>query len=295
MALTIDQLQIDIRAQSKSAAAEINALTTSLAGLKQAVRGGAGLTAVANQLNKFSQSLKGLSDPSVKIAALVSALKPLETIGKTNLGSALNQLKKIPEITKGMDSAVLTEFAQKIQQVTAAVRPLAAEMQKVSAGFSKLPSNIQKAINANARLTKSNTKTAFGFNMMIAKMGVYLYALQRIGRVIAGWIKESNNYVENLNLFTASMGKYAAEAQKYAENVGDIMGIDPSDWMRAQGIFNTLIVGFGVGAEKAALMSKNLTQLSYDLSSFYNISVADAMQKVQSGISGELEPLTLAA
>ena len=122
-------------------------------------------------------------------------------------------------------------------------------------------------------------------------MGVYVYALRRIGRVLAGWIKESNDYVENLNLFTASMGQYAAESQKYAENVGEIMGIDPSAWMRAQGIFNTLIVGFGVGAEKAALMSKNLTQLSYDLSSFYNISVEDSMQKVQAGISGELEPL----
>lgn len=38
-------------------------------------------------------------------------------------------------------------------------------------------------------------------------------------------------------------------------------------------------------------MSKNLTQLGYDLSSFFNISVEDAMQKLQSGISGELEPL----
>ena len=38
-------------------------------------------------------------------------------------------------------------------------------------------------------------------------------------------------------------------------------------------------------------MSKNLTQLGYDLSSFYNISVADSMQKVQSGVAGELEPL----
>lgn len=38
-------------------------------------------------------------------------------------------------------------------------------------------------------------------------------------------------------------------------------------------------------------MSKNLTQLGYDLSSFFNISYEDAFQKLQSGISGELEPL----
>jgi hypothetical protein len=38
-------------------------------------------------------------------------------------------------------------------------------------------------------------------------------------------------------------------------------------------------------------MSKNLTQLGYDISSFFNISYEDAMQKLQSGVSGELEPL----
>ena len=69
------------------------------------------------------------------------------------------------------------------------------------------------------------------------------------------------------------------------------MGIDPSEWMRNQGVFNTLLTGFGVAADKSALMSKNLTQLGYDLSSFFNISFAESMQKLQSGISGELEPL----
>lgn len=291
MAQNIDELQVTIRAQSAKASSDINALTTSLASLKAAVRGGVGLTTVANQFNKFSAAVNSMSVPSGKLSALVMALKPLETIGKSNLGSTLNQLKKIPDITKGLDNNSLAEFANKITQVTNAVRPLATEMEKVSRGFSKLPNNIQKAINANARLTTSNKKTAISYGLLVAKISIAYMAVRRIGRVIAGWIKESNDYVENLNLFTASLGKYAGEAQKYAEHVGDLMGIDPSDWMRNQGIFNTLIEGFGVASDKAALMSKNLTQLGYDLSSFYNISVADSMQKVQSGVAGELEPL----
>lgn len=69
------------------------------------------------------------------------------------------------------------------------------------------------------------------------------------------------------------------------------MGIDPAQWLRNQGVFNTLLTGFGDTAERAQLMSQNLTQLGYDISSFFNISIEDAMQKLQSGISGELEPL----
>ena len=110
-------------------------------------------------------------------------------------------------------------------------------------------------------------------------------------KVIAGWINSSNEYIENLNLFTVSMGEYASQAQKYAEYVGEVVGIDPSTWMRNQGVFMTLATGFGVASDRAYIMSQNLTQLGYDLSSFFNITVDDAMQKLQSGISGELEPL----
>jgi phage-related protein len=38
-------------------------------------------------------------------------------------------------------------------------------------------------------------------------------------------------------------------------------------------------------------MSQQLTQLGYDLSSFYNVAVEEAMQKLKSGFAGELEPL----
>ncbi|MDQ9814126.1 hypothetical protein RFZ01_06760, partial [Acinetobacter pittii] len=76
----------------------------------------------------------------------------------------------------------------------------------------------------------------------------------------------SNDYIENMNLFNVSMGEYAKEAKVYAEQVADVMGIDPGEWMKSQGVFNTIITGFGVASDKAYLMSKNLTQLGYDLS-----------------------------
>jgi hypothetical protein len=43
----------------------------------------------------------------------------------------------------------------------------------------------------------------------------------------------------------------------------------------------------GVASDKAYIMSKNLTQLGYDLSSFVNISIDDAMLKLESGLAGK--------
>lgn len=148
--------------------------------------------------------------------------------------------------------------------------------------------------NVNNNLNKVNStvaKTSSTLKSFLAKLTATGVALRSVSRTIGGWITESNNYVENLNLFTVSMGEYADEAKAYAEKVSDVMGIDPSEWMRNQGVFMTLATGFGVAGDRAYTMSQNLTQLGYDLSSFFNIPYEDALQKLQSGISGELEPL----
>lgn len=155
-------------------------------------------------------------------------------------------------------------------------------------GASKQVDSFNRSLN-NIEKTSRSGKLG-GFFQSLKTTGV-LVGIRMLRSELSKAITESNDYQEDLNLFTASMGQYAKEAQEYAENVGEVMGIDPAKWMRNQGVFNTLLTGFGSVSDRAYLMSKNLTQLGYDISSFFNISVEDAMQKLQSGISGELEPL----
>ena len=134
----------------------------------------------------------------------------------------------------------------------------------------------------------TNKVTAFGNSIKnMLRSAAFIQTMRYLGNAV----NKSMEYTESLNLFNVAMGEYADEAKKYAETVSEVMGIDPAEWLKAQGTFNILATGFGVAADKAAIMSKNLTQLGYDISSFYNINVQDAMLKLQSGMAGELEPL----
>ena len=137
-------------------------------------------------------------------------------------------------------------------------------------------------------LSKMNTKMVKLNNTLsnITKSVVSVYAIKKVADILGGFTKKSMAYVENMNLFTVSMGRFADEAAEYANVVSDVMGIDPSTWVRNQGVFMTLASGFGVVEERAYTMSKNLTQLGYDLSSFFNIEYTDAMTKLQAGLSG---------
>lgn len=292
MSVEIDTLEVEIQASSAQASTNISNLVSSLERLKTTAKGGAGLRTVSNQLNTLNTALKGLNDNSQKISSLVSALNSLGSIQKaTGLSSTVNALKKLDSITEQLSSTDMDAFARQIQSVTNAISPLAAEMQKVSNGFAAFPIRIQKAIAASGQAQKGFGSLASGIKGSLAKLTILGYSVNQTADVISDWVKESNDYVENLNLFTVAMGDAADEAYEYAYAVNDALGIDPSEWMRNQGIFKQISSGFGVVEEKANLMSKNLTQLGYDISSFYNISIEEAMQKLESGISGEIEPL----
>ena len=162
---------------------------------------------------------------------------------------------------------------------------------KGGCGLGAVSKGLKDVQNNGKGVSASNSKSAKSFVNLGAKVTAAALALKKAGKIVASWIKESNDYIENMNLFNVAMGEYADSAKQYAEKVSDLMGIDPSDWLRTQGVFMTLATGFGVASDRAATMSQQLTQLGYDISSFYNPSVEDAMTKLQSGISGELEPL----
>lgn len=177
--------------------------------------------------------------------------------------------------------------AQGIENLTRSLNKL----KTATSGISKAATDIRKVTDATNKASESGNKASASFADLYLKVRTAARGFRAVGEAIFSAIQKSSDYVENVNLFTVAMGEYANEAKEYADTVSEAMGIDPSDWMRNQGVFMTLATGFGVAGDRAATMSKNLTQLGYDLSSFYNISVEDAMQKIKSGFAGELEPL----
>lgn len=297
----------------RTAAKQIEALNAALSGtgaVGQKLKSiAAGLQAMSNvgsvkipkslgtNLQSLGTALSGISDGDIdRLYNVADALRPLSELEGARMRSYINQLSAFPDVVRELRAADIDEFSNQMTRLASALRPFATEMQHVADGFSAMPSRIQRLITTTERYNNTVNNGAgqtnrFGISLRNIKTAAVMAGIRKLRSEISKAITESNAYQEDLNLFTASMGKYAKEAQGYAESVGEVMGIDPAKWMRNQGVFNTLLTGFGSVSDRAYLMSKNLTQLGYDISSFYNTSVEDAMQKLQSGISGELEPL----
>ena len=249
---------------------------------------------IAKNLSGITSAINGMSidsNATTKIQELITTLQPLYDLPKQNFSSVVTAIKNIPKALTALNEIDMDAFKTKVLEVTEAVRPLATEMNKVAAGFASFPSKIQKLISSNENLVRSNKKTASSFTDLYHMGQVVINTIVKIGQTIYKFIDKASDYIENVNLFEVAMGSAVRTAKDYADNMSEAMGIDSGEWMKNQGLFQTLITGFGVAGDSAALMSQNLTQLAYDLSSFYNIDVETAMQKLKSGMAGELEPL----
>lgn len=300
MAVDIDSLQIEIEATSSDAAAKIDALATALTNLKAAAKGGAGLTTVSKQMQALASAAASLNNTGIgKLRKIAPALNALSSVQKSSgLSSTVNALSKLSSVSESLKGNSIKEFASQMNQVASAMRPLATEMQKVSNGFSAFPIRIQKIIQSNTGLSASNNKAAKSFGVLgtgisstTAKLGIYYLAFQRVANMASDWVKSANDYIENVNLFQVSMGEFYDEAFAYAELLNDRLGIDPSEWMRAQGVFMSMANGFGLARQQAYDLSEGLTELSYDLSSLYNEDVSESILRLQSALSGEIEPI----
>ncbi len=198
--------------------------------------------------------------------------------------------------TKGLDKLVKSLKSMKtgagnVRELTSELKNLKATLKDVGKGSTDVDIKIRKSGEAAEKSSKGFDKMATKVGTTAIKLTALMVGLRKFATLISNGILESMNYTETLNLFTVSMGEYADSAKKYAEYAGEALGIDPAEFMRNQAMFNTVIKGFGVGADAAAYMSQNVTQLAYDMASLDNITIEEAMQKLNSAIAGELEPV----
>ena len=262
-----------------------------------------GIRSVASTLTRISSvDLKGidLSGLKSKMNSLQNGLSPLSKVdasGLRSVSSALNSIAKIPDFSSKLDSKTLDDFATSCKKITDALDPLASKIETVGNSFAKLPSNIQKVIAATDGATKASSKSAKSYMSLSNQLNGFmrsaakLISLKAIATYLGNATEKFNSYYEAANLFGVSMKGLTGEASTFINKMETLLGIDPTEAMNNMATIQGLTTSFGMASDKAYVLSKNLTQLGYDLASLKNIPVAESFTKIQAAISGELEPI----
>ena len=213
----------------------------------------------------------------------MAVIDTLEIKISADSSKAIAELNKLSTSLSNLDkNSKFTTLLNNLNEIDKTIKDTAANSD-----------NIDKISKSMSKLNKSGNSIDNIANKLqqLGKSILSIAAISKIGTLISGAISEMNNYIEANNLFSVSMGSFYEEAYDWANKVNDKLGIDPAEFMKAEGIFMAMARGLGITNEQAYKLSKGMTELSYDLSSFMNIPIEEALTKMKSALAGEIEPL----
>lgn len=307
---SLDKLSASISALKSSSTGldGLSKITSFMNGLANVdlTKSAKGIRSVANALNKISSVNLGNMDFSglgSKMNSLKNGLSPISSISDSSIkslrgvSSAINSIAKIPSITKKLDSKTLDDFAEVCKKVASAISPLASKLDKVGRSFSSLPSKIKSAVNSTTRFSSANQKASTSLSSLasqletIKKRAAQLVSLKAIATYLANAVTKFNDFYEATDLFNNAMGELSGQATELINKMESLLGIDPTEAMTNIATIQSLATSFGLASDKAYILSKNLTQLAYDESSYWNKDTATTFTAIASAISGELEPI----
>lgn len=148
---------------------------------------------------------------------------------------------------------------------------------------------INNATNEGKKLAKTNMGIGSSLDKFVNKgliaagAGLTAFGLKAIDT--------ASDLIEVQNVTDTVFGSMSGDIDKWAKNAISQFGLSELQAKQFSGTLGALITSSGISGEKMKEMSMNLTGLSADFASFYNLGHEEAFEKIKAGISGEVEPL----
>jgi len=190
---------------------------------------------------------------------------------------------------KGEDAKATENLKIKVNYATAELNKMQQELQETTRELN---------LKSSAWYKLSQNMDAAG-----KKMKVFGDKLSSVGKTLSTAVtlpilgiatastKLAMDAVESENLFEVAMGDMADSARKWSDETSKALGLNAYAVRKNVATYNAMLTSMGLSDDESLKLSETLTQLSYDMASFYNLSPDEAFNKLKSGISGEAEPL----
>lgn len=278
--------------------------------------------------NAFSALGRGTTTTAIQnIPQLATAFKEL----MTTLSNAPEVSNNVIELASAL--AQLTSGGASFSRATTEANKLNAQINRMASTFkgviakSRETSNRILSFGKNLLMSARNATSAgrsysnlaSKIGLLYAKFWLLLRAVRLVNRIIgvASALTEVQNVVDTtfgnmaykIEEFSKSaiksFGMSELSAKQFASRfqaMGNAMGITGQQVAKAQQLINTkktasgMTAGYNQASKSMADMSINLTKLTADMASFYDIEQETVAKALQSGVmAGQTRPLSLAA
>jgi hypothetical protein len=229
----------------------------------------------------FGNSFDALKDKSEFLSAhLVQTRKKAELLQKQIEKASVKygeNSKQTEKLGKQLNDAKAEELRLERQ-----IKETNEQIAKQSTAFGRLEAKV--SASADKLKAVGSAMKSVGSGMMLSLTAPLLAA------GIAS-TKLAMDTGETENLYTVSVGNMKDSFDTFVASMQDGLGLNKYSVQEFAATFNTMFDSMKFGEESSFELSKGLTQLAYDMSSFYNMDPDEAFNKLQAGITGEAEGL----
>lgn len=238
-------------------------------------------SAASSKLGDFGKSTDGLKLKSETLNKQVELQK--EKV------AALNKVLQESVEKKGEDAKSTENLKIKLNYATAELNNMQRELKETTKELNVKSSawyKLSQTMNSAGEKMKS-----VGDKMSSAGKKLSTAVTLPLVGIGTAATKMAMDAVESENLFEVAMGGVAEDARKWSEETSKSLGLNAYNVRNNMATYNAMLTSMGLTTDESLKMSEGLTQLSYDMASFYNLKPEEAFEKLKSGISGEAEPL----
>lgn len=266
----------------------------------------------ASAIGQISKSLGSLKSASVsgtskQVAELASS------IAKLGYKSSTQAIENIPKLATAMrDLMSSLSKAPRVSQNLIDMTNALAKLARTGSSSGKAATSLSRSLDTYTKSTGKASSGTKGLASALGKMYATYWVLFRAFGKIGESITIASDLVEVQNVVDTVFGDMTAKVEQYADKsieqfgmselafkqyasrfqaMGTAMGINSGIIGQANSFLNKATNGYVGLSDSMADVSLNLTQLTADMSSFYNVSQEDVARNLQAIFTGETEPL----
>lgn len=169
-------------------------------------------------------------------------------------------------------------------------------LEKINALLDATAEKLERLGNSAESLEKLKKKTKETENSLATfakKAAAIKVGFLIAEKAIKKFTDVTNETQATLNRVNSIMGDNIDTAKDYADKMQRLAGIRAADFLKFQSVIYQSSLGMGQSAKNAAVMSKNIAQLSYDMAAFYGEmgKVDNYLSALQNGLTGNAKQL----
>lgn len=247
------------------------------------------LPTISAQLQNFVRQMNTIGALKFDMSNLSQMVVAISKLGSVASGRAVNN---IPLLAKNLKELFVTLSAApnvsgNIIQMTEALANLSNGLGRVRSATDKSSAGF-KLFGRNAGKARS---TSFSLAATIGKVYATYWMLFRVFGKLGEAIDISSSLTEVENVVRTVFGKYESMVNDFAANSIQKFGMSELSVKQFASRFQAMGTAMGFSQGKMANMSVELTKLTADMASFYDVSQKDVAQDLESIFTGQTRPL----